>query len=84
MAQQGWIDKVIYIDGFAGPGKHDNGEKGSPVVAYETAVNHQLYDNFKTEIILIFVEVDTEHAKNLKDNLNDAKKAQKSNKGKMY
>lgn len=82
MAQQGdRINQIIYVDGFAEPGEHDNGEKGSPLIAYETAVYHHLEHNFQAEIVLIFVEAKQERAKNLKECLNAAQMAKKSDKG---
>jgi hypothetical protein len=32
--------KVIYIDGFCGPGRYEDGEQGSPLVVLDLAVNH--------------------------------------------
>lgn len=32
--------RVIYIDGFCGPGRYTGGEKGSPLIALETAIEH--------------------------------------------
>src|SRR4051794_21996687 len=37
VGQQG---KVRYIDGFAGPGIYQKGEKGSPILALEAALEH--------------------------------------------
>jgi three-Cys-motif partner protein len=33
--------EVYYVDGFAGKGKYDNGDSGSPVLAAETALRYQ-------------------------------------------
>jgi three-Cys-motif partner protein len=46
--------RIIYIDGFAGPGEYMNGEEGSPVIAIKTAVDHIL--NLKMEILFLFIE----------------------------
>lgn len=72
------------MDGFAGPGQHDNGDIGSPLIAYETVVNHQLEHNFKAQIMLIFVEAEMERAENLQKCLNAARRFKKSEKGKIY
>jgi three-Cys-motif partner protein len=32
--------KITYIDGFAGPGLYAGGEKGSPIIAIESAMKH--------------------------------------------
>ena len=34
--------KIIYIDGFCGPGRYSGGEPGSPVIALDVAMNHNL------------------------------------------
>ncbi len=57
-----WSGRIIYLDGFAGPGVYSGGEDGSPVIALQTAVEHNLRDRFK-EIIFFFIEKDPERAK---------------------
>jgi three-Cys-motif partner protein len=34
--------KVLYVDGFAGPGEYEGGELGSPLIALNVALNHRL------------------------------------------
>lgn len=34
--------RIVYIDGFCGPGKYKGGEAGSPIVALEEALKHNL------------------------------------------
>jgi three-Cys-motif partner protein len=60
---------VNYIDGFAGPGEYKNGEKGSPVVALEVALNHTA--EFKKGIKFIFIEQDQKRAENLSKKINE-------------
>jgi len=33
--------RIIYLDGFCGPGRYKDGEPGSPVLALEVAINHR-------------------------------------------
>lgn len=33
--------RIVFIDGFAGPGVYDHGQHGSPVIALNTLLNHQ-------------------------------------------
>jgi len=54
--------RIIYLDGFAGPGVYSGGEVGSPVIALQTAVEHKLRENFK-EIVFFFIEKDPNRAK---------------------
>ncbi len=35
------FDRIIYIDGFAGPGRYKGGEDGSPIVALKAAFRAQ-------------------------------------------
>lgn len=56
--------RIIYLDGFAGPGIYKDGEDGSPVIALETAVKHVLQAHFK-EIVFFFIEKDQRRARML-------------------
>jgi len=33
--------KIVYVDGFAGPGRYTGGEPGSPVIALDSALKHR-------------------------------------------
>lgn len=47
--------KIIYLDGFCGPGRYKNGEDGSPILALKIAKEHQLKNNLH-EVTFVFVE----------------------------
>ena len=49
-----WNGRILYIDGFAGPGEYLEGEPGSPVIAINTAIEHGLKLN--TELVFRFIE----------------------------
>jgi three-Cys-motif partner protein len=49
--------RVVYIDGFAGPGVYSGGEDGSPVIVLKAAANHKYKP--ATELCCLFVEADT-------------------------
>ena len=34
-------DRIVYIDGFCGPGRYLGGEKGSPLIAVDAALSHR-------------------------------------------
>jgi len=51
-------NRIKYVDGFAGPGVYEKGEKGSPVLALEAALNHNV--SFPVPVELIFIENDIE------------------------
>jgi three-Cys-motif partner protein len=46
--------RIVYIDGFAGPGEYNGGEPGSPIIALKTAKNHS--SELKSEIVFWFIE----------------------------
>jgi len=46
--------RLLYIDGFAGPGEYTGGEPGSPIIALEAAIAH--VGSISGELILMFVE----------------------------
>lgn len=56
--------RIIYLDGFAGPGIYAGGEDGSPVIALQTAVDHMLRSYFK-QIMFFFIEKDQDRARML-------------------
>jgi three-Cys-motif partner protein len=61
-----WNGRVIYYDGFAGPGRYEGGEQGSPIVAIEVAMGHA--ERLKNcELVFVFVEEDEERARWLRD-----------------
>jgi three-Cys-motif partner protein len=49
-----WNGRILYIDGFAGPGEYSKGELGSPIIAINTAKDHKF--KLDTEIIFWFIE----------------------------
>jgi three-Cys-motif partner protein len=51
---QAGYQELIYVDGFAGPGRYSKGEDGSPVIAFKVALEHQARINSK--ITFLFVE----------------------------
>lgn len=61
-------DTVVYLDGFAGPGIYSKGEEGSPVIAINTALTHELRSKFK-KIVFWFIEKDKETANKLGETL---------------
>ena len=55
--------RVVYLDGFAGPGRYTRGEPGSPIVALEAALTHQA--KLPGELVFLFIEKDTDRADHL-------------------
>lgn len=54
---QGKNSRVIFLDGFAGPGVYKDGQQGSPIIAIETLVKHTSFERLRdTYFEFIFVE----------------------------
>jgi three-Cys-motif partner protein len=58
-----WNGRVLYIDGFAGPGVYAGGEPGSPMIALDAAINHKA--RISAEVMFIFIEADRDRAQHL-------------------
>ena len=56
--------RLIYFDGFAGPGRYQGGEPGSPLVAIDVARRHLA--TLAGELVFIFVEADRSSAQSLR------------------
>lgn len=64
--------RLIYIDGFAGPGEYRGGEEGSPVVVLKALKEHVLRDKFQgTEFVNIFIEEREDRCKNLEKSIKE-------------
>ena len=48
--------RVIFIDGFAGPGEYVEGEDGSPIIAINSVINHKI--KITSEVCFLFIEKD--------------------------
>lgn len=62
-----WHERVVYYDGFAGPGRYSAGEEGSPLIALSAAREHRA--NLSSEIVFIFVERDPARAAHLQSEI---------------
>ena len=59
--------RIVYIDGFSGPGRYKNGEPGSPTIALEVAANHR--KSTTGEIVFWFIEERDDRLAHLKQEL---------------
>ena len=60
--------RLVYVDGFAGPGEYNGGEEGSPAIAMRTLIEHRLRQKFsKKEFIFLFIDKEKERAKYLEN-----------------
>lgn len=64
--------RLLYIDGFAGPGEYKGGEDGSPIIALKIAKDHKLSSKLQRpgmELVFFFIEVDEARFQNLERKL---------------
>ncbi|MCS5501310.1 three-Cys-motif partner protein TcmP [Lysinibacillus sp. A4] len=68
--------KIVYIDGFAGPGRYLEGEDGSPIYALKIAreIFEKHYLKLKDkQFVFFFIEANKESFESLKKEINDLK-----------
>lgn len=66
--------RAIVLDGFAGPGRYNGDEPGSPVLTLTKLLDHQSFASFgDTEFTFIFNEWDNERHASLQDVVADLK-----------
>lgn len=58
--------RIIYLDGFAGPGKYQGGEDGSPIIAIETFLNHIHAQIRNKEVLFAFIEQNHDRCEHLR------------------
>ena len=56
----GRFPKVLYVDGFAGPGIYSGGEPGSPIIALRAARDQRV--SITAEISFLFIEKKADRA----------------------
>jgi three-Cys-motif partner protein len=72
-----WNSRILYIDGFAGPGKYSKGEDGSPVVVLKAARDHTY--QIKTELVCLFIEAELPRFEHLNQVLEEIRPTLPSN-----
>ena len=61
--------RLVYVDGFAGPGVYKDGEPGSPIIALNAFLEHKQRDLIDAELVYIFIEEDEARVDRLKEEL---------------
>lgn len=57
LASSGYNRRVLFIDGFAGPGAYASDEPGSPLIALGTLIGHPQFERWSgTEFKFMFIE----------------------------
>lgn len=60
-----WNGRILFIDGFAGPGEYSGGEPGSPIIALRAMQEHRAKETITAEVVFIFIESDPERVEHL-------------------
>ena len=66
-----WHGRVIYIDGFAGPGVYQNREAGSPIIALRRLIDHKFRDKISAQFGFFFIERDKARCESLRKVINE-------------
>lgn len=59
------VDRMVFIDGFAGPGEYEGGEPGSPLIALDVFERHIATDKFRAKPTFLFLEEHQRRHENL-------------------
>jgi three-Cys-motif partner protein len=66
LASRGYNRRVVFLDGFAGPGIYKAGEPGSPIIALQTLVEHPHFQRWTaTEFRFLFIESEQDRFRSL-------------------
>lgn len=60
--------RIIYLDGFCGPGRYKGGEEGSPILALKIAKEHHAKNNLH-EVTFVFVEERKDRVEHLRNEI---------------
>jgi three-Cys-motif partner protein len=61
-----WSGRIVFVDGFAGPGEYESGEEGSPVIALRAFLEHTAKNKITAEVVFVFIEADEQRAEHLR------------------
>ncbi len=61
-----WNGRILFVDGFAGPGEYEDGEDGSPIIALKAFIDHAHKRVIRGEVAFFFVEEDEARATHLR------------------
>lgn len=61
--------RLVYVEGFAGPGVYAGGEPGSPIIALQTYLEHAHRDRIKAELVYVFIEEDAARCARLEEEI---------------
>lgn len=62
-----WNGRILFVDGFAGPGEYKDGEDGSPIIALKAFAEHAHKHVISGEVVFFFIEEDEARAAHLSE-----------------
>lgn len=68
-----WSRRILFIDGFAGPGQYKGGEPGSPIIALRSLCQHSARTGITSEVGFVFIEKDKDRKDHLESVIDDWK-----------
>lgn len=60
-------ERILFIDGFAGPGEYEEGEEGSPIIALQALAQHKAQRTKEAEVVFVFIEKNKDRAEHLEE-----------------
>lgn len=73
-----WNGRILFLDGFAGRGRYNDGTEGSPLVALQRLLDHYYFPQMRhREFIFMFIEANGDNATSLEREI-DAFKASRT------
>jgi three-Cys-motif partner protein len=73
-----WNGRIVFIDGFAGPGRYADGSPGSPIIAIKCLLDHPQFKTRppKSGVTMLFIEKEKDRAENLEREIEDLRAKQ--------
>ncbi|SEF29256.1 three-Cys-motif partner protein [Amycolatopsis pretoriensis] len=69
-----WSGRVVFLDGFAGRGRYNDGSEGSPLVALRHLLDHRSFPVMRDrEFVFLFVEANDANAESLQQEIDKFK-----------
>jgi three-Cys-motif partner protein len=73
-----WNGRVLFLDGFAGRGRYNDGSEGSPLIALRHLLDHRYFPQMRQrEFVFYFIEANRDNAESLRNEI-DAFKAERA------
>jgi three-Cys-motif partner protein len=64
-----WNERLVIVDGFAGPGVYKGGEPGSPIIALKAFFEHEHKDRITADLVYVFIEENGERVARLSEEI---------------